>query len=146
MILENLVPDLATTSSALPREALQWALEHWDEAGPHFVALLDAYVSGTDRSAQTERALFRIICLLGEKAETTAFAPLCRLLLDRAASDRIFGDAITTALRGILISTYDGDLAALQAVIEAPGADDFVREGALLALAYLARTGRVPEA
>ena len=52
---------------------------------------------------------------------------------------------MTSALRGILISTYDGDLAALQAVIEAPGADDFVREGALLALAYLTRTGRVPE-
>ncbi len=49
-------------------------------------------------------------------------------------------------LRGILISTYDGDLAALQAVIEAETADDFVREGALLALAYLTRTGRVSEA
>jgi len=67
------------------------------------------------------------------------------LLLDKEASSLIFGDAITSALRGILISTYDGDLAALQAVIEAPGADDFVREGALLALAYLTRTGRVPE-
>jgi uncharacterized protein len=145
MILENVVPELATTSSELPREALQWALEHWEEAGSHFVALLDAYASGADHSAQTERALFRLICLLGEKAETTAFAPLCRLLLDREASSRIFGDAITSALRGILISTYDGDLAALQAVIEAPGADDFVREGALLALAYLTRTGRVPE-
>ena len=83
---------------------------------------------------------------MGEKAETAAFAPLCRVLLDAEASDLILGDAITTTLRGILISTYDGDLATLQAVIEAQGADAFVREGALLALAYLTRTGRVGEA
>jgi Protein of unknown function (DUF1186) len=64
------------------------------------------------------------------------------------ASDLILGDAITSTLGGILISTYDGNLAALQAVIEAETADDFVREGALLALAYLnlTRTSRVSDA
>jgi Protein of unknown function (DUF1186)/SEC-C motif len=125
---------------------MQWALDHWDEAGPRLVALLDAYARGRDRSEQTEQTLFLAIHLLGEKGEAAAFSPLCRLLLDAEASDLILGDAITSTLRGILISTYDGDLAALQAVIEAEGADEFVREVALLALAYLARTGRVSEA
>lgn len=125
---------------------MQWALDHWDEAGPGFVALLYSYAIGVDRSEQTEQALFFIVHLLGEKAETAAFAPLCRLLRDREASDLILGDAITTTLRCILVSTYDGDPTALQAVIEAEAADDFVREAALIALAYLARTGRVPEA
>ncbi len=146
MTLDDALRDLATTGNELPRDAMRWALDHWDESGPRFVALLNAYASGADRSEQTERALFLVIHLLGEKAEAAAFGPLCRLLLDGEASDLILGDAITSTLRGILISTYDGDLAALQAVIEAQGADDFVREGALLALAYLARTGRVPEA
>ncbi len=146
MILDDALRDLATTGNELPRDAMRWALNHWDEAGPGFVTLLDAYASGADRSEQTERALFLAIHLLAEKAEAAAFGPLCRLLLDREASDLILGDAITSTLRGILISTYDGDLAALQSVIEAQDADDFVREGALLALAYLTRTGRVPEA
>jgi len=146
MTLDDALRDLATTDNELPCDAMRWALDHWDEAGPRFLTLLNAYASGVDRSEQTERALFLVIHLLGEKAEAAAFGPLCRLLLDREASDLILGDAITSTLRGILISTYDGDLAALQAVIEAQGADDFVREGALLALAYLARTGRVPEA
>lgn len=146
MTLNDAIRELATAGNKLPRPAMQWALDHWDEAGPGFVALLDSYASGADRSEQTEQALFFIIHLLGEKAETAAFAPLCRLLRDREASDLIFGDAITTTLRCILVSTYDGDPAALQAVIEAEAADDFVREAALLALAYLTRTGRVPEA
>lgn len=146
MTLDDALRDLATTGNELPRDAMQWALDHWDQAGPGFVALLDAYASGSDRSEQTERALFLVIHLLGEKAEAAAFGPLCRLLLDGEASDLILGDAITSTLRGILISTYDGDLAALRGVIEAQGADDFVREGALLALAYLTRTGRAPEA
>src|SRR5689334_7481189 len=146
MTLDDALRDLAATGNELPRAAMQWALEHWDETGPRFVALLDAYARGQDRSEPTERALFFIVHLLGEKAEAAAFGPLCRLLLDPEASELILGDAITTTLRGILISTYNGDLATLQAVIEAQGADEFVREGALLALAYLTRTGRVGEA
>ena len=107
---------------------------------------LEAYANGTDRSEQTECTLFFALHLLAEKAERAAFGPLCRLLLDAEAADLVLGDAITTTLRGILISTYDGNLAALQAVIEAEEADDYVRESALLALAYLVRTGWVPEA
>ncbi len=146
MTLNDVLHDLAATGNALPRDAMQWALDHWDEAGPRFVALLDAYARGQDRSEPTERALFLVVHLLGEKGETAAFGPLCRLLLDAEASDLVLGDAITTTLRGILISTYDGDLAALQAVIETAEAEEYVREGALLAMAYLTRTGRVPEA
>jgi hypothetical protein len=146
MTLDDALRDLAGTGNELPRNAMQWALDHWDEAGPRLVALLGAYACGQDRSDATARALFFGIHLLGDKAETAAFAPLCRLLLDAETSDLILGDAITTTLRGILISTYDGDLATLQAVIEAQRADEFVREGALLALAYLTRTGRVGEA
>ena len=146
MTLNDAIRELATAGNKLPRPAMQWALDHWDEAGPGFVALLDSYASGADRSERTEQALFFIIHLLGEKAETAAFAPLCRLLRNREASDLILGDAITTTLRCILVSTYDGDPAALQAVIEAEAADDFVREAALIALAYLTRTGRLPEA
>ena len=39
-----------------------------------------------------------------------------------------------------MISTYDGDLDTLKGVIEAEGADEYVRAGALGGLAYLAAT------
>src|SRR5436309_2542430 len=102
MTLDDALRDLAGTGNELPRNAMQWALDHWDEAGPRLVALLDAYACGRDRSEPTVRALFFGIHLLGEKAETAAFAPLCQVLLDADASDLILGDAITTTLRGIL--------------------------------------------
>ena len=51
-----------------------------------------------------------------------------------------------TALPAILISTFDGDMAALQQVVEAETADEILRADVLLALAYLARTRRFPEA
>jgi hypothetical protein len=146
MLIDDALRDFAATGNELPRAAMQWALDNWDVAGPRLVELLNGYASGEDRSEQTEQALFLAVHLLGEKGEAAAFGPLCRLLLDAEASDLILGDAITSTLRGILISTYDGDLASLEAVIEAETADDFVREGALLALAYLTRTGKVSEA
>ena len=145
MTLDDALHDLAATGNTLPQEAMRWALDRWDEAGPRLVALLDGWASGADRSERTERALFLVIHLLGEKAEAAAFAPLCRLLLDAEASDLILGDAITTTLRGVLISTCGGDPAPLQSVIEAEGVDGFVRTAALVALAYLARTGRTPD-
>src|SRR3954447_26118955 len=49
-------------------------------------------------------------------------ATLCRHAL---------GDGTTTTLKRILISTYDGDFAALTALIEAAEADESVRAAAL---------------
>ena len=146
MTLDDALRDLAATGNALPRDAMRWSLEHWDEAGPRFVALLDAYARKQDRCERTERALFLLVHLLGEKGEAAAFGPLCRLLLDGEASDLVLGDAITSTLPQLLISTFDGDIAALTAVIEFTETDDFARYGALLAMAYLARAGCLPEA
>jgi len=145
MTPDDAIRDLAATGNELPRDAMQWALDHWDEAGPRFVSLLDGYARGQDRSEQTERALFFAIHLLGERGEAAAFGPLCRLLLDAEASDLVLGDAITVTLPQVLVSTYDGDLKALVAAIEATGAEDLVREQALLVMTYLTRMGRVLE-
>jgi len=146
MILDDALRDLATAGRELPRAAMQWSLDHWDEGGPVFVTLLDAYGRGLDRSERTGRALFFIVHLLGDKGEAAAFGPLCRLLLDGEASELILGDGITTTVPRVLVRTYGGDLAALATVVAATRADDFARYRALLAMTYLARTGRVPEA
>jgi len=147
MTLDDALHDLAAIgSNELPREAMRWALEHWDEAGPRLVAMLDAYASGRDHSEATGRALFFAIHLLGERGEAAAFGPLCQLLLDAETADLVLGDAITETLPPLLVSTYDGDLAALVALVEAEGAGEFVREEALLVTAYLTHTDRVGEA
>jgi hypothetical protein len=124
---------------------MQWALDHWDEAGPGLVALLERCAAGLDRTEETKRALFFVLHLVGERRETSAFPTLCRLLAEREVSEEILGDAISEHLRDILISTFNGDTQPLRSVVESTDVDEFARGAALEAMAYLAGTGAFAE-
>ncbi|QEX16836.1 hypothetical protein FRZ44_21310 [Hypericibacter terrae] len=141
MTIDDIIRDFATTGSTLPRSSMQWALENWDDAYPRFAGLLEAYVGGTDRSEEAERALLFVIYLLAEKDEKRAFRALCSLIREAEAIETILDDGITEDMEAILISMFDGSEQVLNAVIEDVDADEFVRAGALLARAYLTRTG-----
>lgn len=141
--IEQVLDTFATTGSRLPREAMQWALDHWEIAAPRFLALLDADLDDDDQWDRTEQCLFFALHVCAEKRETRAFRPLCRLLRDPLAED-LLDDVITETLCGILISTFDGNVEALQSVIEDPAADEFIRCAALNALSYLAYAGLTP--
>jgi len=129
----------------LPVAGIEWALDHWDEAGPRFNAMLDAYVRGEGRTETAENTLFITIHLQAERGDMTAFAPLCGLLRDGAGTVSVLGDAIGDTLSRVLVSTYDGNLVTLASVVETVDADDTVRERAMAAMAYLTRAGQVPE-
>jgi hypothetical protein len=143
MDVETAIRAFASAGHDLPREAMRWALDHWDEAAPGLLAVLERFADGTDRSEEAVGATFFILHLAAEKRETRAFAPLCRLVKDAEAVEKVLGDGVTTTLKGILIGTYDGDLEALKGVIETEEADEYARAGALEALAYLTATGRI---
>lgn len=143
MDVEAAIHAFASAGHDLPRGAMRWALDSWGEAAPGLLGVLERFVDGTDRSEEAANALFFILHLAGERRETRAFAPLCRLAKDAEAIEAVLGDGVTTTLKGILLSTYDGDLDTLKGVIEAAEADEYVRTGALEVLAYLAATGRV---
>ncbi len=143
MDVEAAIHAFASAGHDLPRGAMRWVLDNWDEAAPGLLGVLERFVDGTDRSEEAANALFFILHLAGERRETRAFAPLCRLAKDAEAIEAVLADGVTTTLKGILLSTYDGDLDALKGVIEAAEADEYVRTGALEVLAYLAATGRV---
>src|SRR3954453_3657301 len=143
MDVETAIRAFASAGHDLPREAMRWSLDHWDEAAPGLLGVLERFADGTDRSEEAVGAAFFILHLAAEKRETRAFAPLCRLAKDAEAIEAVLGDGVTTTFKGILISTYDGDPDALKGVIEAEGADGYVRAGALEVLAYLAATGLV---
>ena len=145
MDIEDVVADLGAITSALPKGAMQWSLAHWDVAGPRFAAMLEAYVAGEDNSEASARALFFMLHLCAERREARIFPALCLLLLDADAPEAILGDGTTETLPRILVSTFDGDLAPLQAVVESATADMFVRDAALLALAYLTAAGTIAD-
>jgi hypothetical protein len=144
MDLETAIQAFARAGNDLPREAMQWTLDHWDEAAPELLSVLERYTSGADRSDEAARAVLFILHLAGEKQDTRAFSLLCRLAQDGEAVEAALGDGTTITLKQILISTYDGNLDTLKGLIEAAEADEFVRAEAMEALAYLTATGRIP--
>jgi uncharacterized protein len=143
MDVENAIRSFANAGHDLPRDAMRWTLDNWDDAAPGLLEALERFANGTDRSKKAANATFFILHLAGERRETRAFAPLCRLAREAKAAEAVLGDGVTSTLKRILISTYDGNLDALKGVIEAAGTDEFVRIGALEALAYLMATEHI---
>src|SRR3954470_2642734 len=146
MDVETAIQAFVSAGNDLPREAMQWALDHWDEVAPELLDMLERFVSGADRSDEAASAVLFILPLAGEKQDRRVFSLLCRLAQDGEAVEAALGDGTTTTLKRILISTYDGDLDTFKGVIEAAEADEFVRAGALEVLAYLTATRRIPRA
>ena len=144
MNVEAAIRAFASAGNDLPRDAMRWALDNWDEAAPTLLDVLTRFADGADRSDDAANATFFILHLAAEKRDTRTFAPLCGLARDAEAIEAALGDGITTTLARIIISTYDGDLDALKGVLEAAEADEFVRTAALEAQAYLTAIGRVP--
>ncbi len=127
----------------LPRAAMQWALDHWDEASPRFIARLRVFASGAARSETAMDELFYIVHLCGEKRDERAYAPLCRLIGEGEDAIAFLGDGVTETLSGVLIDVFDGDPAPLQRAIESEDGDEFARASALEALGYLVRASNV---
>jgi len=66
--------------------------------------------------------------LLAQFRVTAAFKPLCALLSGpEDMTEELFGDMITEDLGSILASVYDGDEAALRALVENPNVNEYVR-------------------
>ncbi len=144
--VEDAIKAFAAAKDGPPTEALRWSLDHWDQAAPRYLAMLEAYTDGTDDSDVTMDALFFVIHLFGGKAEHRAYRILCRLMLDEERLNNTLGDeACVETLKGVLIRCFDGDVKPLQNVIEAEDAEAITRGEALLALAWLTRDGQWPE-
>jgi uncharacterized protein YecA (UPF0149 family) len=143
MTFDEAMAQLASARNELPSDAMFWCLAHWDEVGPRLVEMLDRYADGRERSEEAEEVLFFAIHLMGEVAETRAFAPLCHLAHDYPALDTILGDGICNHLKQVMISTFDGDWGRLKALIESPAVNEGVRYNGFEATAYLVATGRI---
>jgi Protein of unknown function (DUF1186) len=131
-----------TDGQRVPREAIRWALNHWDDVSPRLLARLFAF--SIDRNSGIPATeIFYVAHLCAEKGEAGAFAPLCRMVANDPAIDRWLGDAVTETLPGILVNVFDHDVELLQHAIESPTGYAFARASALAALGYLVRAKAV---
>ncbi len=89
--------------------------------------------------------LFWGVHVLAAARDRRVFAPLVAMLhQDGDTIDALLGDAVTTTLAKILISTFDGEVAPLHRLVLDSTTDGFVCAEALAALTHLTQTGRVP--
>src|SRR4051812_50226149 len=98
MDVETAIRTLASAGHDLPREAMRWALDHWDGAAPGLLGVLERFADGTDRSEEAVGATFFILHLAAERRETRAFAPPWRLLKEPRALAGGVGDRATPTL------------------------------------------------
>src|SRR4051794_12135338 len=82
MDVETAIQAFASAGNDLPREAMQWALDYWDEVAPELLSVVERYTSGADRSDETAGAVLFILHLAGEKQDTRVLSLLCRLAQD----------------------------------------------------------------
>jgi uncharacterized protein len=143
MDVETAIQAFASAGHDPPRDAMQWALDHWDEVAPGLLNLLEHFASGADRSNDTASTVFFILHLAGEKQDTRVFPLLCSLAQDGEALEAALGDDITPTLKRLLVRTYDGDLDPLTGLIEAVEAEGDIRAAALAVLSNLTATGRI---
>jgi uncharacterized protein len=144
--IETAIRELGAPNGHLPKEAIRWARDHWEEVAPIFLQALRRFESGEDAAPAAENVLFYGVHLMAERREEAAFAPLCRLLHDRKRAEKILGVAVTETLPRLLISFYDGNQENLRQLIEGLAIDQFIRYAGLLAWTYLTFSGQIPEA
>ena len=132
-----------------PREAVLWALDHWEEASDRFLSRFRAIAANMLEDYQEEAfdesdaaTLFYLMHLFAEKRDTRAYAPLCERLQRERDRDVWLLNVVEDSLPGVLIALYDGDPEPLQRIVESAVCDEWIRSAALGALCYLVRFER----
>jgi hypothetical protein len=127
----------------LPVEAIKAARANSASVAPHFVEVIEKFVSGADRS--TADPLFFIFHLLGEWREKSAYRPLARLLRCPPDDiDQVFGDAATETSHRVMAAVFDGDPKPLYDLIHDPEVDEFIRSRMVEAVAMVTLNGELP--
>lgn len=143
---QDLVDALASAKH-LPRAALRRALQAPASIAGPVLRVLEAAGAEPELEEGEAHLLFWGVHALAAARDTRVYAPLVRLLRQDADTvDSLLGDAVTTTVARILVSVFNGDAGPLHGLILDSTADDFARNEALAALAFLTQEGRVPRA
>ena len=140
----------AFSSRTFPSEAIAACRADKETSSQILLNLLEDFLKGafdddSDASQHALDAIFLGVHMLAEFREKRAFHFLMRFLGgDQDLVDEVLGEAITSTLPGIIISTFDGNLDELHQLIGNVFVDEYVRSSALEALAYLTTEGTIP--
>jgi hypothetical protein len=135
--------DALRNRAALPAGEVAVATLYAEEIESDILALLErACVQDLDHPSG--RLLFRGLHILGGRQLPRGFPALIAFLRGpRSRVDDLLGDAVTETLTRIIAGMFDGDVERLLTLITDLGVNEFVRDAAMGALAFLVFSGRV---
>lgn len=123
-----------------PRCALEEIMDRREEMVPHLLGILqqarvspEAFETGPRVMLPTYAAY-----LLAAFGETRAYRPLIDVLsLEGHRASDLFGDSLTEDMYRLIAAVYDGDLSPIEALIENPQLNEYVRDCGISAYAAL---------
>ncbi len=132
LVDDKLEPALTNFSRDFPGEAILYAIENQEHTTPVLLEYLQYAIEHVSQLSEDYSGHLYAVFLLSQFREKKAFPlimKLCHLKSDE--QDFLLGDCITEYLHRFIASTYDGNLQAIQVIIEDPTIDFFVRGQAL---------------
>jgi hypothetical protein len=143
VLSQDLIDELASAQE-LPEVAIARAVLAPEEIAAEVLRVLALAADGADLIGEQENLLFWGIHVLGAARDQRACAPLLRLLRQPADRlERLLGDAEVATLPKIVAGAFDGDVAALQAVLADRSVDEMLRMVLFGTLAFLVAAGRI---
>lgn len=128
----------------LPFEAINFAIERKGEITPFLLNILNEVIDGYQKIDGNRADYIVALFLLAKFKESSAFDAIIRLVnLPDDWSELILGDFIAADLPRLIVSTYDGNLTALKALIENRDAFLWSRVGALTSMVGLISIGKL---
>ena len=134
---------LGAATDHVPVEAIDWLLANWETASAGALQVIARCTHDPEGVPDTDvAAAYFLLHVCAEKRDTRAFPLLCTLCKHPAGIDDILGDASLIVLPSIIVSTFDGNTAALLSIITSPEASVMTKSCTFGAIAYLAAEGR----
>jgi yecA family protein len=131
------------TAVGVPEEAMRAAVLEPAALAPDVIAVARSMADGRLPLPREERLLrFGLHALAAARDISVCPAFLALLRRPELEVDWLLGEDRATSVAQLLLSLFDGDDAAVCAVIAEPGADDDARSALMLALARLVFEGR----
>jgi uncharacterized protein len=135
--------DALRSEVALPSVEVAFATLYAEEIEPDILALLDR-ACVEDLDYPSGRLLFRGLHILGGRQFARGCPALIKFLRGPPSRvDDLLGDAVTETLTRIIAGMFDGKVEPLLALVTDLDVDEFVRDAAMGAVAFLAFSEQV---
>ena len=117
--LQKAIQKISYKSKKFPKEEFRIITEKKDKSIPYLRSAIEKAIEEKDELEEGYQLHFYALFLLGEFQDKEFFEKIIELItLPRDVVDYLIGDTITSGLKDIVYSTYNGDIEFLKHTIK----------------------------